>query len=150
MGETKPRFTPERIGGSDIWYIAENRKGFTADPEQAAKAPNGAPIAAPGEAMGISTVMLEKQMQLWEYLLDQMEKEYDLEEQLQTSTAEAGSEERNHLQSEIAAHGNFMAGIVDSLAVLEYGWTFGQEPEQARALIRQHAQARYNLSAEAV
>lgn len=151
MGETKPHFTPERIGGQEIWYIAESRKGFTADPSQAAKTPNGLPIAAPGEVMRISGVMMQNIMQLWELLLDLMEEKYNLEEQrdtlanLDSVDPVARWEQYN---TEIKEHSMKIQGVIDALAIMEYGWTFKHEPEKARQLVQQSAHARYKLSCE--
>ena len=126
-----------------VWFVAEDRKGFTDQPEYALKTRQGWPVVCPGEVRRIESSVLERIQQLWEYLLDQMEKMYELED----SEPEDPDQARAQRQV-LAAQKDRVATLEDSLAILEYGWTFSHEPEQARTLVRRQAKFRYERSME--
>lgn len=124
-----------------VWYIAQDRRGFTALPEFALKTKQGHPIVCPGEVRRIESSVLERITQLWEHLLDQMEKLYELEDELKSDPDEDCRA--------VIAQEEIVDTLVDALAILEYGWTFKHEPEHARQLVRGQAEVRYNNSVEA-
>lgn len=123
-----------------VWYIAQDRQGFTSQPEFALKTKFG-PLVCPGEVRRIESSVLERINQLWEYLLDQMEKLYELEDELKSDPDED--------PIAVIAQEEVVGTLVDALAILEYGWTFKHEPENARQLVRNQAEVRYNNSVEA-
>ena len=123
-----------------VWFVGEDRKSFTALPEFALKTRQGWPVVCPGEVRRIESSVLERIQQLWEYLLDQMEKLYELEDQVEDQDPTPAHE--------INRQRDIVDFLVDALAILEYGWTFEREPEQARTLVKRQAKFRYERSTE--
>ena len=124
-----------------VWFVAEDRKGFTDQPEYALKTRQGWPVVCPGEVRRIESSVLDRIQQLWEHLLDQMEKLYELEEE------DSGNGYPEDPRDAFAQE-NIISTLIDALAILEYGWTFEHEPEQARTLVKRQAKFRYERSTE--
>lgn len=102
--------------GALDWFVAEGSAGFTSDPDQAKKTRNGHPIACPG---GLNQVWKahykqdkDRQEAIWEMLLDEMEKVYELDD---AARDDHDAHERAHVHR-ACAH-----SLRDALAVLKYG-----------------------------
>jgi hypothetical protein len=145
-------------GTADAWYVSkEKNSGFTADSEMALKDSLGRPIIADGHMRKLVGRMMdvpqERLRQLWSYYLDLMENFYDLQEKVQVPVTEIQSPMILELVSEqreraILVAQEEMRGVRDALCIMEYGWLFSKEPDQAREIIRKQAEIRYNMESE--
>lgn len=144
-------FTPEPFDPNGPWFYAADKKGWTNNPDQAYRTAKGHLVLAPGEVKRVSQVDMEKRAQLWEYLLDEMEKMYDLiEEESQYSVADRMNPDRKAEGAHVKMREQQykVTGITDALAILEYGWTFKHEPGHAKEMIQRQAMVRYQMSVE--
>jgi hypothetical protein len=126
------------------WFHSKYGQGFTSDPEHAMKTPKGDLVACQGAYF---TTMRRTILQLWDHLLDNMEKMYELQDkcaELPSLTEERGEAEEARREQELKC-----SVLVDAIAIIEYGWTFQHEPENARKLIQAQAIIKYNKSVEA-
>jgi hypothetical protein len=134
---------PER---ENIFYVsARSQKGFTMDPAQAMIDLTGAPVIAPGHVKNI----LEKQdrrymrsldvqrqavKRIWDSLMDTMESSL--------TAQDLGDLERQKCLD------NKALGFLTSLAILEYGHDYKQDPEATLEKVAEMARVRYDQESE--
>lgn len=127
--------------GEPFWYMSRDEKNaFTTDPEQAVTVKfRGAdsPVLAPGYVNAWARTTHARQLQIWEALLDTMEKNYELERGTEAYEEAGGLEEEMFRNVRINA-------IEDCLAMLSYG----EINENTRKLIQKQAEYRYEQETE--
>lgn len=133
----------------NAWYIPANGgTAFTSDPKQAKVDLTGAPMLATGTLIRILEQRKEVHMrlldQLWEKLLDKMEEYYtasekvtDLAYQPLSYQAAELREDKDRLKWEIVGYHN-------SLAIMEYGHLYQDDPDAAINRIKQTARQKYD------
>jgi len=143
----------------NIFYVsASSQKGFTMDPSQAIVDLTGAPVIAPGHVKNILAkqdriyqrsldVQRTAVKRIWNVLLDEMERYFELQEKfdLEFITVKEGS-----CPSERAFRESWgcMAGLIQAIAILEYGHDYKQDPKITLDKVAQMARVRYDQESE--
>lgn len=135
---------PRQPVAGDPWFISHTRQGFTNMPEYALKTHDGHPIAAPGEGLKAARHVLKHKSALWEHLLDETEKMYELQDKFEElrSAEEFGRPDQLKAQEDHILQSARCGAIIRSLAILDYGVV----DENSIALIEAQAVKRYNMS----
>ncbi len=128
-----------RAGGGQAWYIAEDKNGFTADPDKALKDYLDRPVLCPGDVNRVWKAEYARfkaqRDRVWTMLLDSMERMYDAEER---STPEA---RLDRLMMDLEEQ---QKALIDVLCVLELpAGKFDSDPEGCRSTIKRMADNKY-------
>lgn len=128
------------VDGRNVWFLSERGKGFTSYADLAMKTPQGWPVAAPGEGLIAARHVLKNKTALWEYLLDEMEKMYILQEEVGNLGTAGAVERQEASQRQISV----CAALIRAIAILDYGVA----DENSIKLAEEQAVLRYKLSSE--